>query len=549
MRASIVTLIGLLILALALRLWGLNFGLPHRYHIDEPPQVIAALRLAQGDVWIDYPPLSPNLHQIILCFLFALLYLMVWLTGSMNSPAEFAALYQRDPTSFYLISRGLSVVSSIATLSVGYYLVHRLRGRRTAMLTTFFLAVCFLDVRHAHFGKLYPLLSLLVLMCISLMYTYVTQGKLWLLIVTGLMTGIAIGLRYSLAPIGLVPVTAIVLRFLKRAKGEKTRFLFRATAHLVWTVPLGFIIGTPSVILNTKQMFGSVSTWAGYALSSEGFEGFEFTQLHSWQFYLTVLDIAWGIPLLIMMLIGAVKILQRHAWYDALLFVFPLFYLPILLVAPAASSAFARYLIPVLPFLAYLAAEGTDVLLQWLSIIQVIWIRHTTSGLLVVALILLPLLSVIRLDWLWTQTDTRTLAKAWIEANIPAGSKIAEQWHGPALSTPTDPEPASLHSYDVELVNPFASNPEFYSLAYYRQRGFDYVILSSFVYELERISDEENSVRDNFYARLAHEAELVAEFNPSPGVERPFFFEQIWGPVVDLAHYERPGPVIKIYRL
>jgi len=49
-------LVGILALALGLRLWGIGFGLPHRYHIDEPPQVIAALRLGQGDYHIVYPP-------------------------------------------------------------------------------------------------------------------------------------------------------------------------------------------------------------------------------------------------------------------------------------------------------------------------------------------------------------------------------------------------------------------------------------------------------------------------------------------------------------
>ncbi len=33
-----------LVAATAVRFWGLGFGLPHRYHIDEPPWVLGVLK-------------------------------------------------------------------------------------------------------------------------------------------------------------------------------------------------------------------------------------------------------------------------------------------------------------------------------------------------------------------------------------------------------------------------------------------------------------------------------------------------------------------------
>jgi hypothetical protein len=162
----------------------------------------------------------------------------------------------------------------------------------------------------------------------------------------------------------------------------------------------------------------------------------------------------------------------------------------------------------------------------------------------------IPSYRIILLDRLWSQTDTRTLAKAWIEANVPAGTRIATQWHGPPLSTLSDPEPYSSRTYDVEILNPFSADPQLYSLQYYQDNGFDYLVLSSFIYQLRRVDPAENAVRNAFYTSLNREAELVAEFKPYVGdSEPPFFFEQMWGPIMDLVQLERPGPTIKIYRL
>ena len=55
----------LLIIAAMLRVWGLPFGLPYRYHIDETFYVAGALKMAKG---IDLPISmhGPNLFYMIL---------------------------------------------------------------------------------------------------------------------------------------------------------------------------------------------------------------------------------------------------------------------------------------------------------------------------------------------------------------------------------------------------------------------------------------------------------------------------------------------------
>lgn len=115
-QTVVLALAVLLLLALAVRVWGISFGLPHRYHIDEPAYVLAALQMGQGNLMIAYPPLSPSLHQILLLGLFAILFLVQMLTGRVSSPAAFAKQYQIDPSAFYLLARGLSAAASAANI-------------------------------------------------------------------------------------------------------------------------------------------------------------------------------------------------------------------------------------------------------------------------------------------------------------------------------------------------------------------------------------------------------------------------------------------------
>jgi hypothetical protein len=541
----------ILAVSLALRVWSLNFGLPFRYHIDEPPQVVAALNLAQGNFRIDYPPLSPNLHQVILLFLYIGLFISLRLVGDVNSPLEFANLYKQDPTAFYILARGLSVVSSFLALIALYFLVKRIRGHRSALLALIFLSLNFLDVRQAHFAKLYPLLTLFVLGCVYLSISYSQRGKNLQLIASGILSGIAIGLRYSVLTILLVPVFSIFIYYLNDQTENRRRLrkLIVGSLHLSWSIPAGIVIGTPSLLLNTQQVLSNMGVWAGHALTSEGFEGFVFTDLPTWRFYLKILEIAWGIPLLLMVLLGVGVTILGFTRQDLLVYIFPITYLAVLLLAPSASSAFARYLVPILPFFALLAADGTMTFVDWLVSKRSIEV-YALALLVTAVLVAIPVLRIVNLDRLWSRPDTRTLAKNWIEANIAEGTKIAAQWHTPPLSTANDPEPSSQRLYNVEILNPFISDSRLYSMDYYRENGFDYLILSSFIYELKRSDPDEDRLRRSFYGSLDDNADLVAEFRPYvDGYEPQFFFENLWGPITELTRRERPGPTLKIYRL
>lgn len=536
-----------LAIAFVVRWWGLEFGLPHRYHIDEPPSVIAALKIAQGDFKITYPPLSPSLHQVVLFVLYSMLFIVQYSLGIVNIPSDFAMLYQKNPGIFYIITRGLSVVGSLLTLFMLYRLVKQILGRRSALLAVFFLTFCFLDVRHAHFGKFYTLLSLSSLICINLSLKFVRTDKKIYLVMAGLVTGVSVGMRYSLISLCLAPLTAIVYNILIR-KTVVHKHIANAFLQLSLSTCFGFVLGSPSLVLNTNLALKSAGVWIGYALNDVGFEGFQFTKLSSLGFYSIVLETAWGIPLLLCIFLGVIRIFKKRDFRYLIIFGFPIVYSMELLIASSASAVFARYLVPILPFFALLAAEGALGIIekfdknrdmQWSNMLMVLFVLF---------LVIIPLSRIIQLDYLWTQRDTRTLAKEWIESNIPEGSKIASQWHSPPLATNSDFEPNSIKNFDVIIIDPFDPSVEPYTFDYYKENNFDYIVLSSFIYKLDRIDSHENEVRSSFYDKLDNKATLIAEICPYKNDEPPFFFEEIWGPFLNLWERERPGPTIKVYR-
>src|SRR5690606_13832343 len=122
----------------------------------------------------------------------------------------------------------------------------------------------------------------------------------------------------------------------------------------------GVVIGAPSLLLNPVSVLSGNGTQMSLALNSNGFWGFQFSDWQTWRFYGVMLELAWGWPVLLLAVAGVVKALRRHESVDMIVLVFPATLVILLLSASAAASAFARYLVPILPFLAFYAADGAE---------------------------------------------------------------------------------------------------------------------------------------------------------------------------------------------
>lgn len=281
-----------------------------------------------------------------------------------------------------------------------------------------------------------------------------------------------------------------------------------------------------------------------------GYEIWQVDTLPGWWFYVRILSYGLGAVLLALAALGCLRRLimavQDDTGMSVVLLSFPMVYFGLM---GSTRHYFARYALPLVPFSALFAAEAVVASGRWVHA------RHQSlgwvliTGLAIVA-VAQPFASTVRHDALLTRTDTRTLARHWIESNIPAGSRIAVDWrtHGPPLATGETGRPESDTIFDVTAVG--GSGLSDHALDWYREQAFDYLIATSFIYEIPLVDEEQDQQRRAFYTSLDRELQLMYEIRPSrDGTEPPFVFDEIYGPIVGLSQRQRPGPTLKIYRV
>ena len=104
----------LLLVALALRLWGIHYGLPWLFYFhDEPQVVLRALRFGTGDLNPHFFIWPGTLLLWLAFFAYGGLFAFGTLAGWWHGAAAFGAAYFRDPTAFYLLARLESVAFGV----------------------------------------------------------------------------------------------------------------------------------------------------------------------------------------------------------------------------------------------------------------------------------------------------------------------------------------------------------------------------------------------------------------------------------------------------
>ena len=153
-----------------------------------------------------------------------------------------------------------------------------------------------------------------------------------------------------------------------------------------------------------------------------------------WTVYLRALQWGMGTVLLILCTVGVVLLLVRRQPRSLiLLLAYPLCAYSFLLLP--GNMGHDRYVMPGMPFLFLAAAWLVDMLLSNLRLPAIT--RGLVTAAILVAAVASPLYSSILHDEILGRMDTRTLAKEWIEENVPEGTSIALEplWFGPQLAT------------------------------------------------------------------------------------------------------------------
>jgi 4-amino-4-deoxy-L-arabinose transferase-like glycosyltransferase len=535
-----------LVAGFALRAWSVSYGLPDLYHPDEPRIVERAVRFHQGDLnprffnW-------PSLYMYLVAGVYGLVF------GA--SADGVAGGFARNPAAFYLVGRLLTVLFGTLTLVIVYLTGRIAYGSAVGLLATGLLAVDLLHIRDSHWVTTDVPLAFLVGFATLAALRYWTSGRRLDAGAAGLLTGLATSMKYpgGLAFLGLVAAHAL------RRPGQPgwRRVLSGDTALAAGLAVLGFFVGTPFALLTpvafTRGVVDELREVHTVQFGNEAdAPGLLFHLAYS-------LPAAMGWPVYLLALVGLVWALVVCGPRELILLAFAV---PYLLVIVTWSSRFERYVIPLLPCFALLAATTLDRGVAALVRLRRPWpgVAFALAGALLLAL---GLGRATAYHQLLARPDTRELGAGWIEQQVPPGTRIALEPYSVSLPVARQQlreAPSTLAGLQQALPATGAAETSSRDPGYWvvRLDTYDldrlvrdrvqYVVLSGFVYQRHRQACDRHPAPCRFYAQLEARSQLV--FTASPGVDDAVLrVGDIYSPLTRLRERRHPGPPIRIYRL
>jgi 4-amino-4-deoxy-L-arabinose transferase-like glycosyltransferase len=497
----------ILLSAFSVRVYGIKFGLPYLYHIDEHALVNRALRmLITGDFnphWFHWPSLY--------FYVQAGVYLIHYLWGV--SQGLYISLAEAPQAGFYLWGRFTTAAIGTATVYLVYQIGKEMFNQRVGLLAALLLSFSFLHAEHSHY--ITPEVPMTFWVALSFLYAcrMFQRGETKDYILASLFAGLAFATKYN----GFLIFFPVVVAHLLNSWG-KTFFNSKLFLSFFFFA-LGMFLGAPYIFLDVPGFLdpniGIVYDIRHYSVL--GHPGAE--KANNWLFYLKDLSQGVGTVVFGLAAMGLALILIKERKKGAFLSLFPVVYFAAI---SSLKVVFGRNLIPVVLFTSIFAGYLVDDVLTRLKTRYGKFRKaeNVALALVLVLALTIPAKNILQWDWQISQKDTRTKAAEWVYRNIPLGSKIALQSYTPQLKG----------NY-LGVIEPFGPAPD-HNLKWYQQESIQYAIFSSNMYDRflnDRSLDEKETRRyEELFSLLTSGGFLLREFNPS-----------------DLT----PGPTIKIFKI
>ena len=539
----------ILFLALLLRLWGTDFGLPYFLVNDERALVYGALKM--GELKTLIPALHPQEFDILnpkynvlmsYVYLFSLtpFILIKYFIGNFQNFTELGNYFILNPSFLWLIARIVTVLIGTGTVYLVYLIGRKMFGYSVGLLAALFLALSFLHVQLSHFARPWAPMVFFVSL-IMLLSPYIRQSpqkKYYLL------AGVAGGLAFGVSPGSLFFMFIFVLaHFLTTGS-----FARKLKDKNLWLSLLVFVPLVLFFILTNPRSFWVL-----------GFGEESLTTPKSIVNYLQIFVsyfklIFFSEPVIsIFSLLGIIFFWFKSKKMVLLVLSWPIFYISTLYFINYTEFMEAeiqnRYMTVVIPWLAILAGFAADRLTAKL--------QNPVKAILIFLIFIFPFGAALQYDWLLNQRDTRVLALEWVEENISAGAKIISNWSSvnpsptkEAILFQKELDGKSLRVADQVLLN--LSDKDYprpayniLKLAYIDKEKW--VVPQDAQYFLAAFWKEQDLSAEE--RALIQSAELVKEFKQGQLEKPEDINDNFLRPVSILFSLERFGPTVRIYQI
>ena len=426
--------VSVVLVAVTVRLPALLSGLPdwNRFFwdSDEGAVINTALAMGTGDL-NPHTFFQPSLVFYLLLGAYGALFLGLRLFTIVRTPDQFAILYFRDPTLFYVTGRLLIVLAGIASVALLYTVAKRNTGRPQAVLAALLLTLAPVTVAFSQIVKVDTPAMLLALAACLFIYETARHGTWRNYLLSGLLLGLAASAKYQAGFLA----TGLIAAWLCHARGGPTRIVQQGSRLIGagCAILLGFLAGTPYALLDfptfTQGLSGLASIESNIWIGSPDLAPW-------WLDYAVLLSQPTGLGpgMLLLVVLGVGAALARRSRFDlvSLAIVAPSY---LFFSAPWFSNRNAQFLLPITPVLLLLAANGAVRLARRLPFSNLV-------------LPLLTVLAIVPAGWAAAgatvqsaRIPTTRAARLWVEAHVaPPATILIDRRHVPQLSF----TPASL---------------------------------------------------------------------------------------------------------
>jgi len=494
----------ILVLATASRFWGLGWGLPNTYHVDENWFAGKANGFLGGDLSPRFFHV-PTLHMYTLAGLWWIYYQIEKAAGNVQTIPELQQTYYQSPGPFYLIGRALSALMGVLTILLLYLLGKRMFGPRAGAIAALILIFGLDHARISH--DMLPDVPMVFFLVLGYLFIWNiaekgrTRDYLW----AGAAAGLAMTTKYGglMLFIPLFIAHVYQIRQTKRPLREIILSPRLIGAGLLFLAV--FLLGSPYIIKDFKTFLTDFK-WQSSHLTAEGHYG-DPADKSAFLFYLRYgFKENVGLIAQFFVLGGVLLGLLRRRKAEVILLAYPLVQFAMISTWKVRAT---RYLFPMAPFFALIAAFCLDYILRRGDRVfapegakpkrQMLW--NVAAGVLIAAVLAPSAVSLYRFDKALTGLDSRTRAKEWIDFNLPAGTTLAMEMYGP---------PISRSKYSIYYEHTLSKlDLDFLAFA-----GVEYAVTADTMAGRFLDNPDASPVEAAFYAALEREGTLVKTFEP-----------------------------------
>lgn len=270
-----------LLLALGLRLTGIDFGLPLQLQPDEWSQVNTARRMLAGDLnphFFRYP--SSTIYQL-------------FVVDAVLELGRTAGVALSTPT-YFLAGRLLSALYGVATIGVVFWLGRLIWSGIVGLVAALLTALSSTAVQQAHYATVDTALVFWMLLALALGLTAFRKPTRSFL-PAGIAAGMAIGTKYTgiliVPPLLLLMTWRNITHDTRHASSTVSRASMAGIAALGGILWLGFALVSPTVLENVARawttdgelnieyvslidLFWRLAQWLGVGVGAIGLGGY-----------------------------------------------------------------------------------------------------------------------------------------------------------------------------------------------------------------------------------------------------------------------------------